>query len=851
MMERSWMLGLALALAACGDDGKTGTDTTTPDATTTTDATTGDTTADATEPGDTSADATEPGDTSADATTPGDTSADATTPGDTSDTSEPGDTTPPTLVYDPIPGHWSQDFAFSLPGLEAAIGARAYDMVADPTTGDVVVGGIFDRIGALEVANVARWSATDGWSAMGDGLPLNVQTLTRGEGGDVYAGGRAQSGGFGFGGPGPISKWDGTAWSPIGWTDEFAPVWASAWVGGELVVGGEFTAVQTADQTDSVEASYLARWDGSAWHAYENGPDGPVYAIAVHDGELCVGGLFANPGSNVACLGPSGWHALGDGLDSQVNVLYSEAPGKLMAGGYFDFGDPAGPPEQFMVGLGRYDSAAPADGWKPVAGGVMDGAITTVWEIAPAGGNALWIGGCFKGVNAAAPVAVSNLARLDGTKWTAIGGVTNEVGVSLDSEVGVRSVVPSLAAGVGDDSLDILIGGLFSTVTPPDSDPVTALNVARHSPDSGWTALVSVSGPNLGVPGTVNSLSYGPDGDLYIGGYFTSAGGVTTPNVARLGTAQSIIPHNPPPPVWQSLGDGLDGTVWVVHAAQNGKVYAGGSFFGAFGRFDGTTWDFPGALDGDVHAIAADDAGGGADLYLGGDFTHEDQASLNYVARFTGATFQPLGKGLNARVNALLVAPDGSVYAGGFFGGTSDYDEEVGTGLALPHLARWNGASWEDVGGGVDGYVSDLAWWHDDLIVVGQFQHAGTAVVSSIARWDGDAWSPIGTGTEWNYDFPAAIPMGHVTVQDNGFFVTGAFADKVVGTDTFTGVAWWNGTSFEPLGTGLSDLAEDVAITPDGRAAFIGGPFLQAGGQPSMGIARWEFDDAVGTPVTK
>ena len=847
MMQRSWICGLFVAIVAagCGDDGEA-KDTRAPDSEVSeTTPEVVDEVADSDAPDDTAADASDASDASdvddADAADDVDDvddvddedTADGDDTSDTSDTSEP-DTTVPPRVYDPIPGRWSDAFDFSLPGLQADNGPRAYDMIR---VGDaVIVGGNFDRIGDLHAANVARWSAGDGWSALGDGPGVTVHALVADEAGALYAGGRAESGGFGVPGPGPVARWDGEAWTPIAWLDAFTPVWSLAWIDGSLYAGGEFTSLQSADQSETIEAAYLARWDGTSWNAIPGGPDGPVHAIAKHGDAICVGGSFSVPGTNVACLGPEGWRALGDGLNSEVHVLYSDTD-RLLAGGYFSFGDPSGPPTEFFVGLGRFNDGGTA--WAPLAGGVIDGFITNVWEIAPADDGGLWIGGNFSAVNAAAPRPARNFARLTGNAWSEVGAVDNELGVVLGSEVGVRAVVP--------DGEGFFVAGLFSVV-----GDVTALNIARFE-KSVWSPVVTVSGPNLGVAGNVNSLSYGPDGSLFVGGYFSSAGGATTPNVARFGLSRgapnAIIPVPPEAPAWHSLGAGLDGTVWVVHAAADGKVYAGGLFANGFARWNGpnaTAWDFPAPMDGDVRAVAE----AGSALYVGGTFTMIGLDARAHIAKFTGSAFEALGPGLNDRVNAVAVAPDGSVYAGGFFSGSGDYDAEAGKGVALAHIARWNGASWEDVGGGLDGYVRDMAWWGDDLIVVGEFALAGEVPVSSIARWDGAVWSPIGEGTEWVYSWGSPLQLGAVAVQDNGLFVTGAFVGQMIGDATFNGIAWWNGSAFEPLSEGPNDLVEDVVITPDRRGAFIGGGFLRVDGNPSLGLGLWEYDDLIGVPAT-
>ena len=419
--------------------------------------------------------------------------------------------------------------------------------------------------------------------------------------------------------------------------------------------------------------------------------------------------------------------------------------------------------------------------------------------------------------------------------------------MTLGSEVGPRAIVP--------DGDGYLVAGLFSTA----GGDVSALNIVRYE-DKSWQALVQVVGPNLGVPGLINDMAFGSDGALYVGGYFTGAGGVTTPNVGKLvfpATQAHIIPHPPASPEWVALGAGIEGPVYVMHPARSGKVYAGGDFVGGFARFDTTVddadWDYPGALDGAAQAIV-EGLEGDTNIYLGGDFTHIDGAELGHIARFTGTTFQPLGVGLNETVNAILVAPDGSIYAGGFFTGTADYSEADGTGVALAHLAKWNGTGWEDVGGGVDqgefGYVTDLAWYEGQLVVVGSFRHAGDQEIASLARFDGDTWTAFGAPDTFKYDsFDAPLPLAKVSIQKNGFFLAGSLPDKTIDGQLFNHVAWWNGTGWEPLGDGLNDLTETLAVAPDGRSLFIGGPFLTAGGEPSLGLAHWVYDDQSGTVI--
>jgi hypothetical protein len=64
-------------------------------------------------------------------------------------------------------------------------------------------------------------------------------------------------------------------------------------VGPDIYVGGDFTSAGGVANT-----TYIARWDGSSWHALGDGLNGSVYAFAVIGYDLYVGGAFTGAGGN-------------------------------------------------------------------------------------------------------------------------------------------------------------------------------------------------------------------------------------------------------------------------------------------------------------------------------------------------------------------------------------------------------------------------------------------------------------------------------------------------------------------------------------------------------------------------
>ncbi len=65
-------------------------------------------------------------------------------------------------------------------------------------------------------------------------------------------------------------------------------------------------------------------------------------------------------------------------------------------------------------------------------------------------------------------------------------------------------------------------------------------------------------------------------------------------------------------------------------------------------------------------------------------------------------------------------------------------------GIPARNLARWNGTTWEELGGGTDGTVSRLQVFQGALYAAGRFSEAGGIASAGIAKWT-EASSP-GTG---------------------------------------------------------------------------------------------------------
>ncbi len=246
-------------------------------------------------------------------------------------------------------------------------------------------------------------------------------------------------------------------------------------------------------------------------------------------------------------------------------------------------------------------------------------------------------------------------------------------------------------------------------------------------------------------------------------------------------------------------------------------------------------------VDGLVLALTVADLGAGPRLFAGGSFLSAGTMLVHRLASWDGRRWSELGGGVDSTVFALAAGPRASekavddLYVGGGF--------QTAGGAIIGTLARWDGSAWHDVGGGVGGVASPFvtalacsdALGGDALFAGGSFLTAGGASASNIARWDGGSWSPLGSGLS---DRAHAL-----AIYDDGrgpaLFVGGRFLSA--GGAPAARIARWDGASWEPLGGGVSGTVSAMSVFDDGRgsALYVGGSFSSAGGATAFNLARW------------
>ncbi len=134
-------------------------------------------------------------------------------------------------------------------------------------------------------------------------------------------------------------------------------------------------------------------------------------------------------------------------------------------------------------------------------------------------------------------------------------------------------------------------------------------------------------------------------------------------------------------------------------------------------------------------------------------------------------------------------------------------------------------------------------WWDPDddgplpssILVGGTFDWIGGKQLHGIGWWDGTDWHPVGSGlsalvyamTSFDFDGPGPNPARLVAA--GGFTVVNGVA--------LNGIAWWNGSAWQPLGTGMNGEVDTLAEW--NGELYAGGTFTTAGGVAAAGVARW------------
>ena len=286
-----------------------------------------------------------------------------------------------------------------------------------------------------------------------------------------------------------------------------------------------------------------------------------------------------------------------------------------------------------------------------------------------------------------------------------------------------------------------------------------------------WNTMAS--GMNVGVNAIVEYK-----GKLIVGGYFNTAGGQTANHIAQWDGSQ-----------WSTLGTGLTGSTSfdnvAAMAVYNGDLYVAGIFTSAGGnaadyvaKWDGTSWSAVGkGVDHWVYCMYVFNG----NLYVGGSFTTAGGSAAKGLAKWNGSTWSDVGGFSDIEVRGIC-SMKGDLYVGGTFNYVSKYDGStwnkaanfqgsittmasdtvnnmvyVGNSSTV-QLYQYDNTAWSPIGTGVikDGTKGGTPWalmvWNNKLYAGGLFDKVDGMSASNAAMWNGTTWSAIGAGLPGQVD---------------------------------------------------------------------------------------------------
>jgi hypothetical protein len=430
------------------------------------------------------------------------------------------------------------------------------------------------------------------------------------------------------------------------------------------------------------------------------------------------------------------WVAVGTGLDAAVQQMTTDGTDLFAAGGFTLAGADS------VIRVGRWDGAS----WHNVG-------LHLPVQIGSNGAITWWNG------QLVAAVGTSRVSRFDGVNWISLGGpFTPQNPANNFGKLGTKLVA---------------LGNVFPAPTGDACSAATFDGVM-------WQMLREAWEPGMrGIDGRTWAATVWNDQLVPVGSFRYVGSG--TEMLRNRG--QAIWDGTS----WSQFGDGSGagpqvqgvtswGTKLVVVDQVSGFVGGGGCNAAAW---DGAAWTplLP-PLFFNVY-VASEHSG---DLILGGAFT-------DHVVRRTGSGWESVGGGVSSTpsggwVNALA-SWNGLLAVGGTF-------DQAGTSpVAVSNIALWDGLTWADPGGGLDGECYAVEAWNGVLVAGGEFTHAGGLASPGAAYWDGATWHAMGD---------EAVEVKDFTQIAGTLYAVGDFqhADGSVSNTA----ARWTGTNWAVLGSG-------------------------------------------------
>ena len=647
--------------------------------------------------------------------------------------------------------------------------------------GKVYVGGSFNRAGGVDVQNLALWDG-EKWSGIGDGLAGEVRKIAL-HGDTLYALRERPAPLPPNDAGGLVFQWDGNAWT-------------------DLLKSSGLSTRRIYDIMLDREGRLFV---GGGQHDTTGAPENPkFYASSFRDSRTGRWQLLSDSGTSYAGY-------MTQFTQTQDGTIYVLVP--------------------FNGSLNRPDLYVLQDTlWVKIENSQLrdPGYLAPEFNAMIASPNGdLFVTGRY--IDSASGEPVNDIARWDGTRWHPLGDGLSYGGNALAW-----------------DREELIVGGTFTFAGDEPALGIASWNGSR------WKRVGD--GVSGGGKATMQTITVAPDDMVYVGGSFNRIGREGANHIAQWDGAR-----------WEGLGKGVDLAPTALLRTSNGSLMVGGGTIdlSRMTRVGGTlrevvaewadgTWQSTDLYDvapwflGAYSLLEADDG----TIYVGGDLVDDPEEDWHVSSKFYPSLFYRIGDRwiIDSNTRGLIV--DMIPYRNGIYMGGSFEHPGSGSTIYLMISYGWTGnagflqdGKWTGGTGPFrnlaqnGGFVSALAADERYLYAGGRFDDKSNRLCRGIARFDTleRLWKPLGEGVQIAGDTVAGW-VQDIVVKDGQVFATGEFG--TAGGLAAQNIARWDGTAWQPLGSGLNGRGNQFAVGLDNRL-YVVGEFSEAGGIPVPGIAVW------------
>ncbi len=251
-----------------------------------------------------------------------------------------------------------------------------------------------------------------------------------------------------------------------------------------------------------------------------------------------------------------------------------------------------------------------------------------------------------------------------------------------------------------------------------------------------------------------------------------------------------------------------------------------------FGVGKGQLWV---PLGGGTSYLVRDIYSDSSAIYISGNFYFAGDSLCNGVARWNGSTFDDVGGGSvdqrcgipgSCQPILSIVNYEGELFVGGHL-------QAMGTDQSIRFLSRWDGVSWKECGNPNGPVEVDIA--NGELFALGLYDTIGGNNVTSIAQWNGTDWNGIQAFDQIAF---SSTPWVSSVEYLNGKYYFGGNFEALGG---FNEIAQWDGSTWEPLGSGiLGGMAHLWDIKAFRGQLFVAGYFGSGAGNAADNLMAWD-----------